>query len=87
MIFVTFLLTIIESNKEFLDIFFETISAFGTVGLSTGITGDLSGFGKIIISLTMFSGRVGPLTVIVALAQRRKRKVLIRYPEGKISVG
>ena len=86
-IFVTFLLTIIESNKKFLDIFFETISAFGTVGLSTGITGDLSTLGKIIISLTMFSGRVGPLTVIVALAQRRKRKVLIRYPEGKISVG
>jgi len=86
-IFVTFLLTISEGNKEFLDIFFETISAFGTVGLSTGITSDLSSLGKIIISLTMFSGRVGPVTLIIALAHRQKKKALIRYPEGKISVG
>ncbi len=85
--FVTLLLTIIEGNKEFLDIFFETISAFGTVGLSTGITSDLSSLGKIIISLTMFSGRVGPVTLIIALAHRQKKKALIRYPEGKISVG
>ncbi|MEA3423813.1 MAG: potassium transporter TrkG, partial [Bacillota bacterium] len=86
-VFVTFLLTISEGNKEFLDIFFETISAFGTVGLSTGITSDLSSLGKIIISLTMFSGRVGPVTVVIALAHRHKKKNSIRYPEGKISVG
>ncbi|MBN2259530.1 MAG: Trk family potassium uptake protein [Clostridiales bacterium] len=84
---VTFLLTIIESDKAFIDIIFETISAFGTVGLSTGITGNLSMIGKIIISMTMFAGRVGPITVIVAIAHRNKKKALIRYPEGKISVG
>jgi trk system potassium uptake protein TrkH len=84
---VTFILTLTEKGKDFLDIFFETVSAFGTVGLSTGITSQLSAYGKIIISLTMFSGRVGPLTVIVALAYRNKRKALRRYPEGKISVG
>ncbi len=84
---VTFILTISEQGKDFLDIFFETVSAFGTVGLSTGITSELTAVGKIIISLTMFSGRVGPLTVIVALAHRSKKKALVRYPEGKISVG
>lgn len=84
---VTFILTISEQGKAFLDIFFEAVSAFGTVGLSTGITSELSAVGKIVISLTMFSGRVGPLTVIVALAHRSKKKSLVRYPEGKISVG
>lgn len=84
---VTFLLTITEKGNDFLTVFFETISAFGTVGLSTGLTPNLSPIGRLIISLTMFSGRVGPLTVIVALAHRNKKKALMHYPEGKISVG
>lgn len=86
-LFVTFILTISEKGQPFLDLFFEAVSAFGTVGLSTGVTSDLSIVGKLVISLTMFSGRVGPLTVIVALAHRNKKKALVRYPEGKISVG
>lgn len=85
--FMTFLLTVTEKGKDFADILFETISAFGTVGLSTGITSSLTSFGKIIISIMMYTGRIGPLTLVIALASREKKKALIKYPEGKISVG
>ena len=86
-IFVTIILSITEVQK-FLDIFFETVSAFGTVGLSTGITGELSAIGKVILSITMFMGRVGPITVATAIASRHTgRKDRIRYPKEKIIVG
>ena len=55
----SFLLTVTE-RVDFLSILFETTSAFGTVGLSLGITSGLTNFGKIVIMLTMFAGRVGP---------------------------
>jgi trk system potassium uptake protein TrkH len=85
---VTIILSLVEPEFEFLNILFETVSAFGTVGLSTGLTGDLSVAGKIIISITMFLGRVGPITVASAIAERHVgHKALIRYPEGKIFVG
>jgi len=85
---VTIILSLVEPQFEFIDIIFETVSAFGTVGLSTGLTGDLSTAGKIIISITMFIGRVGPITVATAIAERHTgQKALIRYPEGKIFVG
>lgn len=85
---VAVILSLTESGFEFLNILFETVSAFGTVGLSTGLTGDLSAVGKIIISITMFLGRLGPITVATAIAERHTgQKALIRYPEGKIFVG
>jgi trk system potassium uptake protein TrkH len=54
-------------------VFFETFSAFGTAGLSTGITPNLSPTGQVILMFTMFAGRLGPLTLVVALAARRHR--------------
>jgi len=85
---VAIMLSLTEFGFEFLDILFETVSAFGTVGLSTGLTGDLSTAGKIIISITMFLGRLGPITVATAIAERHTgKKALIRYPEGKVFVG
>jgi len=64
---------------------FEQISAFGTVGLSTGITPDVSGPGQFELILTMFVGRVGPLTLATwALARQALR---IGYPEGKVMIG
>jgi trk system potassium uptake protein TrkH len=59
-------LTITE-KQDLLDIMFETFSAFGTVGLSRGITGELTVLGKIIISVLMFIGRVGPLSFIYSI--------------------
>jgi trk system potassium uptake protein TrkH len=73
-------------QEPVLRIFFETISAFGTVGLSTGITPFLSWIGKLIITLTMFVGRLGPLTVVLALVEM-KQPTQYRYPEEKIMVG
>lgn len=82
---VTFLLTIAEPFS-LLQLLFETTSAFGTVGLSTGITPDLSLVGKLLIIMTMYVGRVGPLTVALALAQR-SQPTRFRYPEGRVKIG
>jgi len=85
---VMFALSITETGFEFYEIAFESVSAFATVGLSLGITSKLSFAGKIIISLAMFFGRLGPLTIVLAISNRNNRfKKLIRYPEGKIIVG
>ena len=65
---------------------FETVSAFGTVGMSAGLTGDLSPWGKILITIMMFIGRVGPLTMAFALAIHSK-KANLRYAEEKILIG
>lgn len=71
----------------FIKVLFEVVSAFATVGLSTGITSHLSWIGKIVIVVVMFLGRVGPLTLAFALAERQRKKTRINYPEEKIIVG
>ncbi|MBL3584983.1 TrkH family potassium uptake protein [Rhodovulum sulfidophilum] len=70
---------------DFLDIAFETVSAFGTVGLSRGITGDLDTGGRAVLMLVMFLGRVGPLTLGFLLAVRHPRRV--SYPAGTVYLG
>jgi len=80
-----FLLTLLE-EAEFLPCLFEAISAFATVGLSMGITPDLSLPGKIVVIVTMFFGRLGPLTIAMALATRGPKEQF-RYPEEKLLVG
>ncbi|GMK44996.1 K+ transporter Trk [Paenibacillus glycanilyticus] len=82
---VTMLLSTTE-DQQFLKILFETTSAFGTVGLTTGITPELTFFGKIVIAVTMFAGRLGPLTLAYALGPKTEKE-LYRYPEGKITIG
>lgn len=82
---VSFILTVTES-ADFLDLLFETTSAFATVGLTRGITSSLTNFGKIIIALTMYAGRVGPLTMAFAFARKSKASNF-RYSEGNILVG
>jgi trk system potassium uptake protein len=76
----------ITEKFPFLNILFEVVSAFGTVGLTTGITPNLSVPGKVMIILTMFAGRVGPITLAFALGQR-KIKALYKHPEGKVIIG
>jgi trk system potassium uptake protein TrkH len=73
-------------TAPFLSILFETMSAFGTVGLSMGLTSELTEVGKLFICLTMFVGRVGLLTLAYALGPKKERE-LFRYPEGKIIIG
>lgn len=87
-IIVTMILTITEADHDFLDLFFESASAFGTAGLTRNITPNLSGIGKIIIALTMFVGRLGPMTMAFALTKKEKRNNgYYKYPEGKILIG
>lgn len=80
-----FLLNITEP-EPFLKILFEVISAFGTVGLSMGITADLSDIGKIIIVFIMFLGKLGPLTLAFSLATKLEQEK-IRYPSEDILTG
>ena len=81
----TFVLSLTE-QAPFLSLFFEATSAFGTVGLSAGVTAGLSTVGKIMIIVLMYLGRLGPLTILSA-ASRKNPKVKIEYPMGDISVG
>jgi trk system potassium uptake protein TrkH len=72
---------------DFLDFLFEATSAFGTVGLSTGVTPALSPWGKVIAILLMFAGRVGPLTLGLALMSRRRAEPKFDYPEEDVVLG
>jgi len=73
------------TRGKFLELFFEVVSAFGTVGLSTGVTGSLSVAGKLIVIGIMFVGRLGPLAVAVAIT--RKRVTGYQYVEEPIMIG
>ena len=84
-VIVTFALAIVEESR-FLQLLFEATSAVGIAGLSMGITPGLSVAGKLLIIVTMFVGRVGPLTVALALAQR-DQPARYRYPEGRVKIG
>ncbi len=84
--FLSLLLTVSEGGFEFIDLLFESVSAFGTVGLSTGVTPDLSSSGHLILIATMLIGRLGPLSVAVAMAQSNDPD-LYRYPEERVTIG
>jgi len=81
-----FLLTVFDPGLSFQALFFEVVSAFGTVGLSMGITAELSVVSKIIIIFTMFVGRIGPLTLMVAIA-RTQGGSEIQYPQEDVMIG
>ncbi|SHE32606.1 trk system potassium uptake protein TrkH [Desulforamulus putei DSM 12395] len=85
-VFATLILDAVE-RADFLKIMFEVVSALATVGLSAGLTPTLSDTGRLIIILTMFFGRLGPLTIAYALATRQQRKQQFRYPEERIIIG
>ncbi|MFZ3063691.1 MAG: TrkH family potassium uptake protein [Nitrospirota bacterium] len=82
---VAFLLFITE-KAPFINILFEVVSAFGTVGLSTGLTPHLSDAGKLLISLMMYMGRIGPLTLALLVGQKVVKRYYY-YPEEKVMIG
>ena len=84
-IFVSFLIAAIE-DFAFIDILYETASALGTVGATLGITDKLSVASKILITLCMYLGRIGPMTMALSFGLKSDVR-LIRYPEGFISIG
>lgn len=84
----TTVLLIDNENITFFDALFETASAMGTVGLSTGITPTLNPLSKITLIIIMFLGRLGPLTAVIAFSHKQVvTDTSYRYSDGKISVG
>lgn len=84
-IFVSFVIAAIE-DFAFIDILYETASALGTVGATLGITDKLSAASKILITLCMYLGRIGPMTMALSFGLKSDVR-MIRYPEGFISIG
>ena len=82
----TILITLTDPNLDFIQILFEVVSAFATVGLSTGITASVSVAAKLVLIATMYTGRVGILLLMAALLGD-PRPSAIRYPEENLLVG
>lgn len=78
--------TSVTGSGKYLELLFETVSAFGTVGLSANVTPTLSTFSKCVLIVIMFIGRLGPLTLAVALS-RKKEKTELVFPVGRILIG
>ncbi|MBD3349766.1 MAG: ATPase [Candidatus Eisenbacteria bacterium] len=81
----TFVLLIVE-ELPLKDVLFEVVSAFGTVGLSTGVTASLSPVGKIALMVIMLTGRIGPLTLALAIGEREEKPVY-DYPRERVVIG
>lgn len=80
------LVTATQSHLPFNKLIFETISAFGTVGLSMGVTSELDTTGKWLLAILMYFGRVGPMTLALAVGERAVTRAY-QYPEGRMAVG
>ncbi|MDZ7836168.1 MAG: potassium transporter TrkG [Alkalibacterium sp.] len=81
------LMTIFDEDIPLQYLFFETVSAFGTVGLSANLTATLSRYSQTVIMFCMFIGRLGPITIFTALGNRDRKKRDIRYATGNILIG
>ncbi|MEZ5303549.1 MAG: potassium transporter TrkG [Verrucomicrobiales bacterium] len=81
-----FALSVTHPHLDAADVTFECFSAFGTVGLSRGITADFNAFGKLVLIASMFAGRVGLLTLVLTLAGRSRPRHY-ELPEGRIPLG
>jgi trk system potassium uptake protein TrkH len=86
LVFCVTLAILLVDGGDLVTVTFEVISAFSNTGYSLGITNDLNQISRLLIVFTMFWGRLGPLTLVVALA-RRRRQTQISYPEERIIIG
>lgn len=85
--FLSFLLLAAATDADALDVLYEVVSATATVGLSRGLTPVLGNIGKVIVIVTMYLGRVGPISLALALSVSRKNQNIIKNPTEEISVG
>lgn len=74
------------NNLSFLQVFFEVMSAFGTCGLSLGVTDNISSITKVVLMLLMFIGRVGLISFIIMISGR-KEPDKFSYPKERIQIG
>lgn len=81
------LMTIFDEHIPLQYLFFESVSAFGTVGLSADLTPELSRYSQTVIMFSMFIGRLGPITIFTALSTRDRKKREVTYATGNILIG
>ncbi|MDR3288424.1 MAG: Trk family potassium uptake protein [Peptococcaceae bacterium] len=81
------LILLFNAEGSFLQVVFEVTSAFGTTGLSTGITPGLNTVSKCVLMVIMLIGRIGPFTAVLAFTSRYRKNNIYKYPEGDITVG
>ena len=86
-VFVSTVLLSLTMDNSITDILYETISATSTVGLSRNLTYSLNNIGKIIIIITMYLGRVGPISLAIAFKSKKSEPDLVKYPTENISIG
>ena len=75
------------TNADVIDIVYETVSATATVGLTRNLTSTLNLWGKVIVIVTMYLGRVGPISLVIAFSTQNKNKNIVKNPTEEISVG
>ncbi len=85
-LFMIFVLSVFQSG-DIMDISFEVFSAVGTTGLSRSFSPDLNIFGRILIIICMYFGRVGPISMAIAIGYKKSKKNLFSYPEEDVTVG
>lgn len=86
-VLLTTLILSITEKADFLDLLFEATSAFGTAGVSRNLTPGLSGMAKILLAMSMFGGRVGLMTIGMALSGRKGKENSFRYAESVLPIG
>jgi trk system potassium uptake protein TrkH len=84
--FIITLALLLNESGESVPVVFEVVSAFSNTGYSMNLTPSLDTFGRVLIAFTMFWGRLGPLTLVVLLAQRERRSLAL-YPSEQIVIG
>ena len=75
------------TKADVLDVLYETVSATATVGLTRDFTSTLNIWGKLVIIITMYLGRVGPISLFIALNTKKEKRNIIKNPTEQISVG
>ena len=86
-IFVSTVLLLLVTDASVIDILYETVSATATVGLTRKLTSSLNIWGKFIIIATMYLGRIGPITLAIALNTKKDKQNIVKTPYEDISVG
>ena len=87
MVIVATWLLLLSQDLDFSLALFEVVSAFSTTGLSLGVTGQLDTFGRLLIIVVMFWGRLGAITILLALLKRGARESVAQYPEETVLAG
>ena len=85
--FISMILLSVVTNADIIDIAYETVSATATVGLTRNLTSSLNSWGKIIIIITMYLGRVGPISLLIAFNAKKNKSNIIKDPVEEISIG